>query len=144
MCRLRSPLDERPGSISRMTGTDVAVVKPRVREVPGIVAVPAVALLLVGGYLAVIGVANLLSGPSPGWRLWGAATLAVGIPGVIAAVGLVRRRRSGWIAGLIVLPLMAVADVVFSVWQSDRVGLAILAGLSWVVLLLPNVRRAFA
>jgi hypothetical protein len=135
---------ERPGSINRVTGTDVAVVKQQGRDVPGIVGVPAVALLLVCGYLAVIGVANVVSGSSPAWRLWGAATLAVGVPGVIAAVGLFRRRRSGWILGLIVLPLMAVADVVFAVWQSDRVGLAILAGLAWVILLLPNVRRAFA
>jgi hypothetical protein len=127
-----------------MTGTDVAVVKPQVREVPGIVGVPAVALLLVGGYLAVIGVANVVSGDSPAWRQWGAATLAVGVPGVIAAVGLFRRRRSGWILGLIVLPLMALADVVFAVWRSERVGLAVLAGLAWIILLLPNVRRAFA
>lgn len=118
--------------------------KPQARVVPGIVGVPAVALLLVGGYLAVIGVANVVAGASPSWRVWGAATLAVGVPGVIAAVGLFRRRRSGWILGLIVPPLMALADVVFAVWQSERVGLAILAGLAWVILLLPNVRRAFA
>ena len=119
-----------------MTGTDVAVVEPRVRQVPGIVGVPAVALLLVGGYLAVTGVANVLSGSSPGWRLWGAATLAVGVPGVIAGVGLFRRRRSGWILGLVVLPLMAVVDVAFAVWQSDRVGLPIVPALAWVIFLL--------
>lgn len=116
----------------------------QVRAVPGIVGVPAVVLLLGGGYLAVIGVLNVVSGASGGWVLWGAVTLAIGVPGVVAAVGLWRRRRPGWLLGLLVLPLMAVADVAFAVWQSDRVVLVIVAGVAWVILLLPTVRRAFS
>ncbi len=127
-----------------MTGRGIAVVEPQVRQVPGIVGVPAVALLLIGGYLVAIGIANVLAGASASWRLWGAATLAVGVPGVIAGVGLLRRKRSGWVLGLIAFPLVAVADVAFAVWQSDRIGLALVAGLAWMVLLLPSVRRAFA
>ena len=119
------------------------MVKPQ-REVPSIVGVPAVALILVGGYMTFAGLANVVAGATGAWRLWGLVLLAVGLAGLLAGVGLFRGLRSAWLAGLIVLPLMTVVDVAFALWQSERVGFGFWAVLAWIVLVLPKVRRAFA
>ena len=103
-------------------------------------------MLLVGGvYLVGAGITDLVVGPSAGWRSLGAACVAVGALGILAAVAFYRADRRGWLLAVVALVLFAGVNVAVDVWLRDeRPVFVVWAAVSLVILLLPAVRRSFA